>query len=315
MKNNKLLFALGLLAVIMAVTCIAFVLNSHHALVFHPKGLIAKSALAVILTNIFLMLLIILPTYCLLFAVVWKYCLKKEGGHDPEHTAGPLSEPLMWGLPAIVVTVLSVFTWIVTHDLDPYKPIESDVKPLTVQVVALDWKWLFIYPEFGIAALNHFHIPEGTPVMLQLTADSAPMNSFWVPQLSGQIYAMTGMSTTLHWMADHPGTFPGKAVEINGDGYADMTFSVTVEAPEEFGQRVKQAKASSLQLTDEVYEELIKPAINKERAVFSGVEDGFYSKIIDKYMYPTRPVWNTQRIMRTTDIWQMIPKFLVFGSI
>src|SRR5262249_21179741 len=151
---------------------------------------------------------IIIPTYFLLVWVVWKYCIrKKPTPYEPEHTCGPLGHLLQWGLPSIIVLIMAPITSKATHALNPYKPIESEAKPLKVQSVDLDWKWLFIYPEQGIATLNYFHIPAETPIHLQLTADAAPMNSFWIPQLSGQIYAMTGMATQLFLMADRPGVY------------------------------------------------------------------------------------------------------------
>ena len=223
--NMKKYLLIGLFAVIVGVIGITVVLASEHALVVHPKGIIAQGELELIITNFCLMLIIIVPTYLFLFTVVWKYCIKKEHTkYDPDHSFGKLGELLMWGLPSLIVLIMAIVLWDATHELNPYKPIDSEKKPLTVQVVALNWKWLFIYPEQGIATLNFFHIPEKTPIHFKLCADGSPMNSFWIPQLSGQIYAMTGMTTQLYLMADRPGEYMGKAVEINGQGYADMTF-------------------------------------------------------------------------------------------
>lgn len=284
-------FLIGLLAIIMGTIGIVIVLTNENALVIHPKGVIAQNELELIITNIVLMLLIIIPTYILLFTVVWKYCIKKEDAkYDPNHTYGPLGEQLMWGLPSIVVVVMAIVTWDATHKLNPYKPIESKVNPLAIQVVALNWKWLFIYPELGIATLNYLHIPEKTPIHLTLTADGAPMNSFWIPQLSGQIYSMTGMSTQLNLMADGLGEYVGRAVEINGEGYADMTFSVKSMSSEDFKDWIAQVKKSSLHLTEEAYDDLVKPSVNKSVIPFSEVENDLYHKIIHKYMYPTKPV-------------------------
>ena len=196
----------------------------------------------------------------------------------------------MWGLPSIIVVVMAIVTWDATHNLNPYKPIESEAKPLVVQVVAMDWKWLFIYPEQGMASLNYFHIPERTPIHLQLAADGSPMNSFWVPQLSGQIYSMTGMSTQLYLMADKPGEYMGRAVEINGKGYADMTFPVKSSSQQDFEAWVAEAKKSALKLNEDSYNELIKPSVNKSIILYSEVEYDLYHKLIHKYMYPTQPV-------------------------
>lgn len=284
-------FLIGILAIVLGVVGIVTVLASENALVVHPKGMIAQSELELIIANIILMLVIILPTYALLFTVVWKYCLKNEPAkYDPDHSFGAMGVVLMWGLPSIVVIVMSIVTWNATHKLNPYKPIDSQVKPLTVQVVALDWKWLFIYPELGIATLNYLHLPERTPIHFKLTADGSPMNSFWIPQLSGQIYSMTGMSTQLYLMADGPGKYLGKAVEINGEGYADMTFSVVSSSQSHFEDWIKEVKKSSHHLTEETYEELVQPSVNKSVILYSEVEEDLYHKIIHKYMFPTKPV-------------------------
>lgn len=284
-------FLIGLLVILIGVVGITVVLTDESALLVHPKGIIAESELELIITNLSLMLLIIVPTYILLFTIVWKYCIKNEqANYDPDHKYGPGAELIMWILPSIIVAIMAIITWEATHQLNPYKPIESDVKPLKVQVVALDWKWLFIYPELGIATLNDLYIPEKTPIHFNLTADGAPMNSFWIPQLSGQIYSMTGMSTQLYLMADGLGEYMGRAVEINGEGYSDMTFLVKSVSSKDFEDWVLQVKKSSLHLTQETYEELIEPSINKSRLLFSEVEKDLYHQIIHKYMHPMRPV-------------------------
>lgn len=284
-------FLIGILLVVIGVIGHVIVLASDKALVVHPKGIIAHQELVLIITNILLMLLIIVPTYILLFVIVWKYCIQRKNiKYDPNHSYGPIGELIMWGLPSIVVAIMAIVTWNATHKLNPYKPIESDIKPLAIQVVALNWKWLFIYPEQGIATLNYFHIPERTPIHLKLTADASPMNSFWIPQLSGQIYAMTGMTTQLYLMADAPGEYVGREVEINGEGYADMTFPAKSTSQEDFDNWIKQVKQSPLQLTEERYKELVKPAVNKSIFLFSDVDQDLYQKIVHKYMYPAVPV-------------------------
>lgn len=288
MKNK---FLIGILAIVLGVIGIVFVLSSENALLVHPKGIIAQSELELIITNILLMLLIIVPTYILLFVVVWKYCIKNENAtYDPDHTYGVFGELLMWGLPSIVVAIMAIITWNATHQLNPYKPLESDVKPLTVQVIAMDWKWLFIYPDLGIATLNYLHIPEKTPIHFKLTADRSPMNSFWIPQLSGQIYSMTGMSTQLHLMADHRGIYAGRAVEINGEGYSDMNFLVQASPVQEFKEWIEEGKKSSHPLTADIYQELVKPSVNRSIILFSEVEENLYHTIVNSYMYPAEPV-------------------------
>lgn len=287
----KIKFLIGILAVVLGVIGAAIVLASENALVFHPKGIIAQDEFELIITNIILMLLIILPTYILLFTVVWKFCIKHEtANYDPNYSIGPVGELIMWILPSIIVAVMAIVTWNATHQLNPYKPIESEAKPLTIQVIALDWKWLFIYPELGIATLNVLHIPERTPIHLRLTADGAPMNSFWIPQLSGQIYSMTGMSTQLNIMANGPGEYIGREAEINGAGYADMTFLTKSTTQKDFEEWIAQVKKSSQHLTEDSYRQLVKPYINKSVILFSKVEKDLYHKVVHKYMYPAEPV-------------------------
>jgi len=289
MKSSKILILV--VAILFIVLGIYLVLINEKAVVFHPKGIIAKKELELIITNIILMLLIIVPTFILLFTVVYKYCIKKENAeYDPDHTFSWTGQLLMWVIPSLIVVVMAIITWNATHQLNPYKPLESHDKPLSVQVVALNWKWLFIYPELGIATLNYMHIPERVPIHLKLAADGSPMNSFWIPQLSGQIYAMTGMSTQLHLMAEGPGEYMGREVEINGEGYADMTFPVKSSSIKDFENWVSEVRKSSLHLTEDRYNELVQPAVNKSVIFFSDVEKNLYQKILRRYMYPTGSV-------------------------
>lgn len=286
----KIKFLIGIFATLIGVFAAYMALSSVHAVVLKPKGIVAQKILVLIITNILLMLSIIVPACILLIFVVWKYCIKKVGQYDPDHKFGVFGEVLMWVLPSIVVAVMAVITWKATHDLNPYKPLEGNVKPLTVQVIAIDWKWLFIYPEQGIATLNYFPIPEKTPIHLRLTADHAPMSSFWIPNLSGQIYSMTGMITQLHLMADEPGEYTGRAVEINGLGYSGMTFLAKSTSQEDFEKWVADARKSPLQLTQDVYDELIKPTVINTITLYSEVEEGLFENIVDKYMFPAKRV-------------------------
>jgi cytochrome o ubiquinol oxidase subunit 2 len=278
----------GVFAVVAFALAVYFVLRSEHALVAHPKGIIARHELDLIITNISLMLVIVIPTFAALFFVIWKYhAKKKKTKRDLEHRSkGIFHELLLWTIPSIIVAVMAPVTWFATHKLDPSQPIKSDVKPLTIQVVALDWKWLFIYPEQGIATVNFVQFPERTPIQFKLSADGSPMNSFWIPQLGGQIYCMTGMITPLHLMADEAGSYAGRAAEINGRGLADMTFVAKATSVSEFQEWVSSVKHSSSPLTDQVYSELVKPSSNHPVSLYSSVEEGLFEKIVMKYEHP-----------------------------
>lgn len=285
MKRIQLIICI--IAVLIGALSVFFVLKSESALITHPKGIIAKSELSLIATNYLLMLIIVIPTFILLFTMIWKYRASNvRGKYDPEHRHGFFTNLLLWVIPSLLIGVMIVITWKETHRLDPYRPLESDVEPLLIQVVALDWKWLFIYPEQGIASVNFVQFPDQTPIHFTLAADGSPMNSFWIPELSGQIYAMAGMITQLHVMADGPGVYSGRAAEINGEGFADMTFVAKSSSESDFSYWVSQVKNSPLHLTDEVYDALLQSSFNNPVTLYSHVEEGLFHTIVMKYMAP-----------------------------
>jgi cytochrome o ubiquinol oxidase subunit 2 len=280
---KKVKYFLGLLAVLGAAYAVHFVLKNEKTLVTHPKGIIAEGQLHLISTNILLMLIIIVPVLILLLFTILKYRAKNSARkYDPDHSSGILGQVVMWVIPSVIIAIMIPVTWKATHTLDPYRPLEGDVQPLKIQVVALDWKWLFIYPELGIASLNFFQIPEKTPIHFSLSADGSPMNSFWLPQLSGQIYCMTGMTTPLHLMADEAGEYTGRAAEINGEGFADMTFIAKSTSHPEFEEWVDCVRKSPLQLTDSVYQELAERSQNNPIVLYSYVEEDLFNKIVMK---------------------------------
>ncbi len=274
------------IAVLLGLAAVYFEICNESTLVMHPKGVIAHEELSLIRTNIGWMLVVIIPTLIWLFVTAWKYQSKHtDEEYEPEGRAGVFTQALLWLIPSSVVAVMSVITWNAAHRLDPYAEISSS-KPLIIQVVAMDWKWLFIYPEHNIASLNFFQFPEQTPVQFKLTGDDAPMNSFWIPQMSGQIYAMTGMVNTLNIMADGPGEYRGRAVEINGDGYADMTFKAKSCSKSEFDAWIKKVQSSNTQLSQETYSALSKHEINDAVVLYSTVEKELFDKIVMKNMAP-----------------------------
>lgn len=279
MKNIKFILA-AFLTILITVLVIFFALRNDHALLIHPKGVMARSELELLATQILLMLIVIVPTFVVLFATVWKR------SEQPKSTPFHINQPILWLIPTSVIAIMAVITWQAAHKLDPYRPLTSDDQPLTIQVVALDWKWLFIYPEQGIATVNFVQFPANIPIHFRLAADGSPMNSFWIPQLSGQIYSMSGMSTSLHLMADGPGSYTGRAAEINGKGYADMTFEVTSSSTSDFDNWVSDVKQSSQELTEATYNELIKPSIHHPVTFYSSVKKDLYHEIMMKYMAP-----------------------------
>ncbi len=282
MGKVKLIIGIGL--VVVALVVIYFVLNNEHTLVTHPKGVIAHQQLELIVTNVILMLLILVPTAIILLLTAWKFrANNRKTEYTPEHRFGKWSETLLWIAPAIIVLVMAPITWYATHKLDPFKPIEEKVDPLIIQVVAIDWKWLFIYPKQEIATLNFVQFPERTPIRFDLAADHSPMNSFWIPELSGQIYCMTGMVTSLHVMADGSGEYVGKAAEINGKGYSSMTFKAKSTSQADFDEWIASVKKSPLQLTEAAYQELLVPSVEEPITFYSNVKKDLFHTIVRKY--------------------------------
>lgn len=254
--------------------------------VFDPQGPIALQERNIIIFAVILMLLMAIPMLIALYTFAWKYRAKnKQATYEPEHVGGFLRQAIWWVLPAIIIVILASVDWKTTHALDPSKAITSPNAALTVEVVALQWKWLFIYPEQGIATVNYLEFPAGTPVHFELTADG-PMSSFWIPQLGSQIYAMSAMQTQLNLMASATGTFDGRDTEINGAGYAGMTFTAQSVSQADFNAWVASVQQSSYPLTMDSYNSLAVPSSYNPPSFYSSVDPSLYDTILMKYMAP-----------------------------
>lgn len=252
--------------------------------VLQPKGTIAHQQLELILITLGLGVLIVVPVFILLFSIAWRYrATNTKAKYEPELAGNRGLEALWWGIPIIVILVLSIITAISTHALDPFKKLESSVPPVKIQVVALQWKWLFIYPDEGIATVNYINIPKDTPVDFTITAD-APMNSFWVPALAGQVYAMSGMSTQLSLMADTVGSYDGVSANISGEGFSGMRFKVNAMTSSEYTTWKQKAVNSNDMLTSATYNDLAAASKNNPEKTFMLMNPGLYNEIIMKYM-------------------------------
>src|SRR5580698_831052 len=228
--------------------------------VLDPKGTIAVAERQILFNSLGIMLAIVIPTILATFAVAyWFRASNTRATYLPEFAYSGRLEVLVWSIPAMTVLLVGGVAWVGSHDLDPRKPIASTTEPIRVQVVALDWKWLFIYPDQGIASVNQLTIPVGTPISFELTS-SGVMNSFFVPQLGSQIYTMAGMMTRLHVQADHPGTYPGLSAQFSGDGFADMRFNVEALLAESFAQWVDTTRKIGPVLDAPAYADLVKPS-------------------------------------------------------
>lgn len=253
--------------------------------IFDPKGIIALQERNLIFVIVFLMLLVVIPVFLLMIHVVRKYHANNtHTDYHPDWDHNTKLQLFIWGFPFLIVCAMAGITWEYAHQLDPHKAIATSVKPMTVQVVALRWKWLFIYPEQKVATLNYLVIPNNTPVHFELTAYEAPMNSFWIPQLGGQIYAMSGMSTQTYLMATQTGVYRGSNAEISGHGFADMIFTTKVMNNSDFNAWINSTKQSSQQLTMADIEKLAKPTEDHRTADYSSTEQNLYTTIVMKYM-------------------------------
>lgn len=283
--NKKLKIAFFLFLLFAGASIALLYIYSSEMAVLAPKGMIGEKQKELLKIATLLMLIVVLPVFALTFAIAWKYRAEKKSTYHPEWEFNIWAESLWWGIPFLIIIVLGVYTWKGCHELDPFKPIESKVKPLRIQTVALQWKWLFIYPEQGIATVNFVQFPEQVPIVFEITSD-APMNSFWIPALGGQVYAMSGMKSKLHLIANQEGSFRGSSANISGSGFAGMTFVAKASSEADFVQWVESVKGSSKTLAQEEYDQLSKPTSYVPAEYYVLGEPDLFDRIVMKYMMP-----------------------------
>lgn len=296
MRSKSVLFMLLFAGIVLFIFLImqpaeiAYTLKKgYEVAVLMPKGIIALKERNLLLFIQIIMLFVIIPVYIFTFIFSWKYRAHNlKAKYDPEFSHSTLAEILWWGIPFVFTMIIVIVTWIETVRLDPFRPLNSDKKPLTIQVVALQWRWLFIYPEEKIATINFFQIPEKVPVHFEITAD-APMNSFWIPQLGGQIYAMPKMKTELHLIADKKGDFRGSSANLSGDGFARMHFIAKASSEKDYEEWIKSIKnQNDSELNLEKYNELALPSENSSVSFYNLKDDDLFDKILMKYMHPPK---------------------------
>jgi cytochrome o ubiquinol oxidase subunit 2 len=262
-----------------------FLIQGKNIAILNPKGLIAQEQLNLLIYTVGVILFVLIPTIIILFIFAWRY---RENAHRdirmPKAKQSKFLVPIIWAIPSLVVVVLAGVMWSSTHRLAPQKSIAAGVEPITIQVVALSWKWLFIYPEQKIATVNFVQIPINTPVKFELTADETPMSSFWIPNLGGQLYAMTGHVNQLNLMAETVGDYPGSSAEINGRGFAGMRFTARASSSQSFDQWVEVVRQSPEILDIEEYQMLLEPSEDNPAAFYSAYENNLYSSAVMKYL-------------------------------
>lgn len=275
----------GLLGLLAVSGCNAVVLN--------PSGDVAIRQRDEIVIATVLMLLIILPVMALTAYFAWRYRAsnkKTEDEYDPEWHHSTSLELVIWAAPLLIIIFLGAVTWTGTHLLDPYRPLDrinasqtvpATTKPLDVQVIALDWKWLFIYPQYGIATVNEVAAPVDRPIRFSITAQTM-MDSFFVPAIAGQIYAMPGMQTTLNAVANKAGDFGGFSANLSGLGFSGMTFRFLSMPKGDFGKWVEKARASKSTLDRATYLKLATPSENVPVQYYGTSEKGLFNAVLNR---------------------------------
>ena len=285
--NKWLRLSLIVLLIIGVVGCFVGLTRGSTFAVLTPRGTIGAQQRDLLFLATGLMALIVVPVLALTFGIAWRFRAgNTKATYRPNWDRNAVLETIWWGFPCVIILVLAGIIWRSSHALDPTRALASSKPPLTIQVVSLPWKWLFIYPEQHIATVNYVQFPAGTPVRFQLTSD-APMNSFWIPQLGGQIYTMTGMSTELNLMADAPGSFSGVSANLSGKGFAGMRFIAKATTQSDFDQWVATVGQSRNTLDRATYDKLALPSENVEPLYYAGTANRLFESIIASYLYPT----------------------------
>lgn len=258
-----------------------------------PKGLIAYREKYIMLASALLMLMVVITVIILLFVFAWQFRAgNSEATYEPNWSHHTLLEVIWWSIPCVIIAILATITWITSHQLDPYKPLNADNdKTITIQAIALEWKWLFIYPDQHIATVNFVEFPVNVPVQFLISAEG-PMNSFQIPQLAGQIYAMAGMQSKLNLIANTKGDYRGISANFSGKGFSGMKFIARVSSKDEFARWITTVKQSNLSLTMDTYNKLLQQSENNPVTYFNSPDQTIYATVLMKTMMPKKDIAN-----------------------
>ncbi len=255
--------------------------------VLNPAGEVASQQRDLLVFAFWLSMLVVIPVFALTLFVTVRYREgNKKAAYRPDWSHSRILETIWWGVPAIIIIVLGVVTWRTSHTLDPYKPLADNSQAIEIQVIALEWKWLFLYPEYDVASVNLLPVPTNRPLNFSITSD-APMNSFWIPKLGSQIYAMKGMQTKLHLRADTPGSYRGLSTNISGEGFARMGFEAKAMSNDDFLDWVRTTKETDSYLDSKSYKELAKPSTLDKPILFNGFKPTLFNDTIASWMPPS----------------------------
>jgi len=249
----------------------------------NPKGPIGEAERSVIYIAIALMLIVVIPVFAMTIWFPWKYrASNTRATYSPKWSYSGKIDLFIWLIPLAIITALAILVWVETHRLNPYKPIASNAQPINIQAVSLDWKWLFIYPDQNIASVNELVFPANVPLSFRITSDTV-MTSLFIPQLGSQIYAMAGMQTRLHLMADESGVYRGQNQQFSGRGFSHMQFKAVAVSKKEFQEWVIKAKDSKNTLDLARYKKIQEPSMGYPVTYFSSVQSHLFDHIITKY--------------------------------
>jgi cytochrome o ubiquinol oxidase subunit 2 len=255
--------------------------------ILDPQGPIGAAEKTILIDSLAIMLAIVVPTILATFAFAfWFRASNSKAFYWPDWEYSGRIELVVWAIPALTVILLGGVAWIGAHQLDPPKQIAGSSSPLTIQVVSLDWKWLFIYPDQRVATINSLTVPAGVPLQFQLTSASV-MNAFFIPQFGSMIYTMNGMTTRLNLQADRPGTFPGLSAQFSGDGFADMHFDVHVVPSEQFSKWAEDASNAGKPLDEQSYQQIAKPSMKNEPAIYRLADRELFRSIATQKIPPS----------------------------
>ena len=290
-RNGKWRRALATLPLIAA-------LGGCDMVVMNPAGDVARQQADLILWSTGLMLLIIIPVMALTVIFAWRYrASNKDSDYAPDWDHSTALELVIWSAPLLIIIALGALTWVATHTLDPYrevgriaagKPVPADQKPLDVEVVSLDWKWLFIYPDQGVATVNELVVPVDRQVRFRLTSSDV-MNTFYVPAMAGMIYTMAGMETKLHAVLNKPGNYAGMSANYSGAGFSGMHFRTHALDEAGFARWVASTKAAAGKLDTATYLKLEQPSERVPVMHFGSIERGLFDRAVNQCVRPGAP--------------------------
>tara|TARA_R110002124_G_scaffold37930_10_gene120723 strand:+ start:1227 stop:2153 length:927 start_codon:yes stop_codon:yes gene_type:complete len=268
-----------------ALTASILLLSGCEGGVLDPKGQVGIDEKYLIVVATVLMLLVVIPVIGMTLYFAWRYREGREHEiYDPKWAHSTKIEVVVWLIPIVIIAILGTLTWYSTQELDPYKPLDHEHEPITIQVVSLNWKWLFIYPEQGIATVNEVVFPKDVPVEFKITSDTT-MNSFFIPQLGSQIYSMAGMTTSLNLIANEAGAFDGISANYSGAGFTGMKFkAIAKDSEQDFEKWVSAVKHSPATLSDDSYTQLAKHSENNPVSYYGSVDSQMFQHIVMQFM-------------------------------